>query len=598
MKKHFFNQLLKLLVVTITFIIIALFIIGPLPFYLTISNYDFYFNNPYIESKSSYLFFFLTVLFKDIFITLPLIALINTRKIGILISLIIGFFIGLEKFLYYIQGESASFNSGMSTFMAENFLKSILNPDQIVGNSSLYFNDPFFYIYIVCTPIIFTIFLLTLFKLVNLKPFKLEFALLNLFAYLVLVTNAYTLNMPYYHRVINSFSIILSEYYNNALLNIQREKPFIEQTEKPKIKNIVLIVGESVRPDYISLNNKIPYIYKATEKLSELENNGHLINYGQINSIGNCSHVSNKFLLTGLPKNKERFFETNPTFFQYLKNAGYKTHQIDSPHNGYFNGRKSYDNDYIDTYDSVVKTEKHYRDIESLKYMDKYLSNTNDFNFIYSVQQGVHFPAENSYPKESAIYHEKSTEINTPHDELLYLSDYLNGLHWSVNEFWRELEIMAKKHPDTIFIYTGDHGANILPKIDNRKSITISHCVANFSDFSNLYTVPLFIYSENKDLLKLFKEHKENLSHKQILPTLLYLAGYKESDIKNIYGSTINDSSENKLFFKMGTKDLLPYSEVETFLNSPTFNDSRRDLNKNILKDLNQEDLINKYFSN
>lgn len=598
MKKHIYLQISKLLAITFIFITVALFIIGPLPFYLTISNYDFYFNNPYIENKSFYFGFFIQTVLKDLFITLPLIALINTRKIGVLFSLLIGFLIGIEKFLYYIQGESASFNSGMSTFMAENFLKSILNPDQVISNSSIYYNDPFFYIYVIGVPIIFTIFIFTLFKLFKVEKFKIEFAILNLFAYLVLVINAYGLNMPYYHRVISSFSSIFSEYYNNMLLNIQREKILIEKKEDPKIKNIVLIIGESVRGDYLSLNNEISYISKATDKLKELELKGNLVNYGQINSIGNCSHISNKFLLTSQPKNKESFYETNPTFFQYLKNAGYTTHQIDAPHNGYFNGRKSYDNQYIDTYDSMVKVEKNYRDLESLKFVDNYLNNKNNMNFIYLVQQGVHFPAIESYPKEKSIYNNKAYYINNEKEELLYLSDYLNGLNWSVNEFWKELELMAKKHPDTLFIFTGDHGANLLPKVDNKKSVSISHCVSDFTDFSNLYNVPLFLYSENKDILKIFKTSNEKRSHKQILPTLLYLSGYAESDIKSIYGPTINEKEENTLFFRMGLNKLESKEEVTNFLNNPLFIDSRRDLNKNILIDLDSNYLKNKYFSN
>ncbi len=594
MKKHIVSQLTKLLAITFIFITVALFIIGPLPFYLSISNFDFYFNNPYVENKSFYLYFYLKTVAIDLFITLPLIALINTKKIGTFFGLLFGFLIGVEKFLYYIQGSSASFNSGMNTFMAENFFKSILNPDQIVSNSSFYYTDPFFYAYIIGIPIVFTLFIKYLLKLFKVSEFKMELAILNLFAYLTLAINAYYLNMPYYHRVINSFSVVLAEYYNNALLNINRSKPLITNLEDKKIKNIVLIIGESVRPDYISLNNKIPYIVKPTENLLKLEENGNLLNFGQAYSTGNCSHVSNKFLLTGQPKLNADKYETNPTFFQYLKQAGYETHQIDAPHNGYFNGRKTYDTPYIDTYDSMVKTEKHYRDLESIKYIDKYLNNGKS-NFIYVVQQGVHFPAVESYPPEKLLYKDKTSIIENNKDELLYLTDYLNGLNWSVNEFWKQLAIMAKNHKDTVFIFTGDHGANILPKLDNKKSVSISHCVADFSDFSNLYNVPMFIYSDNKELLNIFKFNGQQVSHKQILPTLLYLGGYKESEIKDIYGPTINENTDNNLFFKIGSSELLSMDNVNEFLKNPLFKDTRRDLNKNILKDLSQEDL-NKYF--
>ena len=89
-----------------------------------------------------------------------------------------------------------------------------------------------------------------------------------------------------------------------------------------------MIMDESVRGDYVSLNdaarNTTPFL-KATD---------NLVNFGVAISGGNCSDISRTIFRFGMRQsdlpNGWREGLNRPTFWQFAHRAGYKTVHIDA----------------------------------------------------------------------------------------------------------------------------------------------------------------------------------------------------------------------------------------------------------------------------
>ena len=94
---------------------------------------------------------------------------------------------------------------------------------------------------------------------------------------------------------------------------------------KRQIENIVLLVDESVRGDYIDWTPGNSY----TPALATLH--PRLADFGPALSGGNCSHYSNALLrFTASPQELGHAVLETPTIWQYAKKAGYRTVYIDA----------------------------------------------------------------------------------------------------------------------------------------------------------------------------------------------------------------------------------------------------------------------------
>ena len=84
------------------------------------------------------------------------------------------------------------------------------------------------------------------------------------------------------------------------------------------VKHIVMLIDESVRPDYFNWDSGNPY----TPNLAA--NKHRIVNYGQAASGGNCSSYSNAILrLGGARNNIVASIRSNPTIWQYAQKAGF-----------------------------------------------------------------------------------------------------------------------------------------------------------------------------------------------------------------------------------------------------------------------------------
>ena len=489
-----------------------------------------FYNGTYIEYiKYMYELGYIHELFLRTLIWVPVMAsllfLFRTKYIGIFFIGLFSFLAGTEMYYFFLQGGNLAWNIGVNQLMVENIIKAIENPVLMNEASNEYSNTDIFKTYMIYYPIGLTIFIYIITKLLP----KGKYNLIGLPIFLILMTFATEQSTPYFLRVIYEFEDYGLQKINNLIINKKRENIYIKDIQNKSPKNIIFVMDESVRGDYISVNSNDKEIVKATKYLQELENNGTFKTFGVMYPIGNCSASSNVFTMIGGRKN----YEVAPTIYQYMKNAGYQTIRLDAPHTGYQNGVERYDTPYIDKYisnESIPENTK--RDLVSIKNIKEILKE-NKKHFIYFTKQGSHFPVKNSYPKNKALF----KNLGKPYSQEWYKKQYLNSLNWNVNEFWKQL-VQATKNTDTVIIWQSDHGLNIGPD-NGQKHILLTHCESNLDHYKALFNSAGGIYSDNKNYLKDFKNLNES-SANQIFPTILNLAGYNEDNIEKYYWPSFN----------------------------------------------------------
>lgn len=326
--------------------------------------------------------------------------------------------------------------------------------------------------------------------------------------------------------------------YNDGLMDIpftSRNQVTVTPTNSSHYKNIILLVDESVRGDYLSING---YPKKTTEYLSSLDN---LLTLGSISSVANSSATTNYILRNGVTIKElpDKSFQTlkKPNIFQYAKKAGYKTVFLDAQSNyqGLQNIMSSYDLEHIDHFVTLKNKDDYAKsDRRILKKLNKILEKTDDKYFVYFVKYGSHFKWQLNYPKEKEIFKPALTiyeSLGFDNREKA-VNTYLNSIKWGVDSFFEHL-LKSTNTKDTVIIHTADHGQNIV-----ENDILITHGVEK-NPPSSMANVPLLIYADDINYIKskFDKIELNGYSQYQLFPSLLDLMGY-DTDTTEQYGPT------------------------------------------------------------
>ena len=129
------------------------------------------------------------------------------------------------------------------------------------------------------------------------------------------------------------------------------------------------------------------------------------------------------------------------------------------------------------------------------------------------------------------------------------LNSYMNGIRWSVDDWFKGLFAESMDFRPYVIIYTSDHGQNI---VDDGTLAT--HCRPRANHFEGI--VPMVVFSNNERLLERFKSVQmtsfDKTSHFQIFPTLLTLAGYEDSWVRSHYGASLGDPPDTPTEFFVG----------------------------------------------
>jgi glucan phosphoethanolaminetransferase (alkaline phosphatase superfamily) len=158
--------------------------------------------------------------------------------------------------------------------------------------------------------------------------------------------------------------------------------------------------------------------------------------------------------------------------------------------------------------------------------------------FIMLNKYGIHFPYFRSYPKEYNIFTPALKQGEPMNDREKSLNSYMNGIRWSVDDWFKDLLSESGDFRDYAIIYTSDHGQNI---VDDGTLAT--HCRPRANRFEGI--VPMMVLSNNVAISERFKTVQvtsyDKMSHFQIFPTLIRLAGYKDSWVRSHYGASLGE---------------------------------------------------------
>lgn len=129
------------------------------------------------------------------------------------------------------------------------------------------------------------------------------------------------------------------------------------------------------------------------------------------------------------------------------------------------------------------------------------------------------------------------------------LNSYMNGIRWSVDDWFKGLLSDNADFESYVIIYTSDHGQNI---VDDGTLAT--HCRPMANRFEGI--VPMMVFSNDEEILERFRavqgESYNRTSHFQVFPTLLGLVGYKTPWVRNHYDASLSEPPTSSPEFFVG----------------------------------------------
>jgi glucan phosphoethanolaminetransferase (alkaline phosphatase superfamily) len=318
---------------------------------------------------------------------------------------------------------------------------------------------------------------------------------------------------------------------NRQFYGIERDRLAASEIGEPPDDNVVLVLDESIRSDFVSIND--PAI--GTTPFLERYGSEHdtFVNYGAALAATTCSVTTGSMLLTGttVAPNLRRLIFSHPTLFQHAKRHGYRTVLLDAT-GGYFPNlviRRS-DLEYVDVLldGENIPGDDGWIDLRVASYLRELLQSSTG-NFVYVVKRGAHFHYENAYPRDDPAYVRFSPTLSAAEShgasrERL-INSYKNAVAFAVDAFFERLLAGALDH--TTLIWTSDHGQSL-----QEQGQAYTHCKTEFEQA----IVPLVVVSGNRWVLeRLYRPESPArfaFSHHNIYPTLVSILS-KQREVWN-----------------------------------------------------------------
>lgn len=306
-----------------------------------------------------------------------------------------------------------------------------------------------------------------------------------------------------------------------------------EPTGKPPVRNIVLLVDESIRGDYVDLTPDNPFTPLLAKRAKDV------VSFGPAASGGNCSHYSNALLrLGGSRRDIVNSVNHNPTIWKFAKQAGYRTVFIDAQasinknqtrmHN-FMTAVEARDIDRFVTFDDVAIPDL---DLELMNVVKQELAQAGPV-FIYANKNGAHFPYHHGYPAQGAPF-KVDGPLDSSASKASMIKSYLNNIRWNVDRLLADF-LDTTNLSDTVVLYTSDHGQALNPG-------EITHCSVDNPD-PREGLVPMLAMTSHPIVLSRLMSSAEKswakTNHFQIAPTVLSLMGYSSQTIGKSHGPSL-----------------------------------------------------------
>lgn len=337
-----------------------------------------------------------------------------------------------------------------------------------------------------------------------------------------------------------------SRIYDDERSEISYSGSLDEQVEK-----IVLIVDESIRADILEIN---AYEKDTTPYLRSLETG--IVNFGLAASSSNCSNYSNLILRTGVTKeeipDQNQMSLKKPSIWQFTRKAGYYNVYLDAQSAeewaNYQNFMNQHEASFVDEIIRMRQEIAYESDGVARKKLMDHLKQPGK-TFIMLNKYGIHFPYFRSYPRGYGFFSPALKQGEPMNDREKSLNSYMNGIRWSVDDWFQNLLSESGDFKTYVIIYTSDHGQNV---VDDGTLAT--HCRPRANRFEGI--VPMMIFSNDAVILDRLKAAQvtsyDKTNHFQIFPTLIRLAGYKDSWVRSHYGASLSEAPSTLPEFFVG----------------------------------------------
>ncbi|MEW5755884.1 MAG: sulfatase-like hydrolase/transferase [Pseudomonadota bacterium] len=380
---------------------------------------------------------------------------------------------------------------------------------------------------------------------------------------------------PVQYRLSSLISVVALE--NTVYRESNTNNVEIGVNKHPDPVNIVLIVDESLRGDFLDINGNnrgiTPSLFSHKDRL---------VNFGYASSGANCSADANQIIRFGANLHDfETTFRTNPYIWQYAKAAGYRTIMIEGQARpGSLNNRMTKkETSYIDEFIYAEGQGSRERDLDIADTIKKVVASDNKPYFILAVKSGIHFPYEDKVPEKERKYQSISVGYDVGNKTDL-VNAYRNAILYITDPFFESL-LSNMEYNNTVVFYTSDHGQNLL---DNGSKQT--HCSTNnASPYEGL--VPLLVITDNDYFKEKFEsaalKNFDKASHFNIVPTILNIFGFEKEGVARRHGlSLFDDINEPRRFISgvlrrnklgLGNRNVLRWNYLpETLISQNTQN--------------------------
>lgn len=307
-----------------------------------------------------------------------------------------------------------------------------------------------------------------------------------------------------------------------------------------KAAKIIFIVDESVRGDYLQLNDgrfdNTPFLTSIAPRLA---------NFGVATSYSNCSATARMALRSGareedFPDPGQRLLR-QPALWQFAQRAGFRTVYIDT----WLSIRRmssmlTYDElNYIDRRTGVSLSP--YWEVDN-RVADEIVAELKSPGpaLLFVEKIGVHVPYARNLPPNPGYSPARLTAGNSEPDaaRASLLREYSIGIWHRVDRFFERL-LPAIEGERVLLIYTSDHGQALFEGGYEASNCSGTNAVRGEG------LVPLFVFSTDETLLKTFQESAARSSnramHSDIFPTLLWAMGFELAAVEPRYSPGLLD---------------------------------------------------------
>lgn len=244
-----------------------------------------------------------------------------------------------------------------------------------------------------------------------------------------------------YRRYTHFFPSPIGAYVDLAMALRHQDLP-VEKVAYPsrpasRFRKIVLIVDESVRGDFLSLNT--PSIDTTPFLAAESH---EIFNFGIASSLSNCSLQSRTMLRHGF---RVKDIDANwhghvarPTIWQYARTAAFRTVHINSFGTpvALVNGMGAEERSYIDER-MVVEQQPAYLRYSVVASKLRELLRDPTPMFIFVEKYGVHVPYDRMYPATENVFSADRSLPFSLSNRAELVRHYSNAVRWSVDGFFR-----------------------------------------------------------------------------------------------------------------------------------------------------------------